>query len=172
MGRPGRAWALQSDRMVHRIAKCKIPALRGHRPKPRQHSGQPVFRLRMAHGRGRVALGTVIAQYCGLTLSLYYCHRMHHRLGLPYTFVPSSVFRKTPLAVSSVSTATFSCAPFASCASLSISPPPVPVKGIYLSGQCLADAILHPLFLFHGRFRLCRRSPLGQMCRCGEIIRP
>lgn len=76
-----------------------------------------------------VALGTVIAQYCGLTLSLYYCHRMHRRLGLPYTFVPSSVFRKTPLAVSSVSTATFSCAPFASCASLSISPPPVPVKG-------------------------------------------
>ena len=44
-----------------------------------------------------VALGTVIAQYCGLTLSLYYCHRMHRRLGLPYTFVPSSVFRKNAI---------------------------------------------------------------------------
>ncbi|WP_418816522.1 MATE family efflux transporter [Paraprevotella clara] len=44
-----------------------------------------------------VALGTVIAQYCGLTLSLYYCHRMHRRLGLPYTFVPSSVFQKNAI---------------------------------------------------------------------------
>lgn len=109
-----------------------------------------------------VALGTVIAQYCGLTLSLYYCHRMHRRLGLPYTFVPSSVFREKRHS------------PFLQCQPRHFPAHPLPrvrhslfhlrrfpSRGIYLSGQCLADAILHPLFLFHGRFRLCRRSPLG-----------
>ena len=118
-----------------------------------------------------VALGTVIAQYCGVTLSLYIATActvgsafLIHSSPLPYS-------GKTPFAVSSVSTATFSCAPFASCASLYFTSAGS-VKGIYLSGQCLADAILHPLFLFHGRFRLCRRSPLGQMCRCGRLSGP
>ena len=77
-----------------------------------------------------VALGTAIAQYCGLaafpillpTVCTVGSAFLLHSSPLPYS-------GKTPFAVSSVSTETFSCAPFASCASLSISPQPVPVKG-------------------------------------------
>lgn len=48
-------------------------------------------------GVAGVALGTLVAQYCGLTLSLCYCRRMHRRLGLPRAFIPSSVFRKNAI---------------------------------------------------------------------------
>lgn len=144
MGRPGRA--LQSDRMVHRIAKCKIPAL-WPSSKTRQHSGQLVFVWHM--DVAGVALGTVIAQYCGLTLPYIIATVctvgsafLIHSSPLPYS-------GKTPLAVSSVSTATFSCAPFASCASLSISPPPVPVKWEYILA---ANALLMQYFTLYSYF--------------------
>lgn len=37
-------------------------------------------------GVAGVAAGTLIAQYCGLLLALYYCRRMHRRLGIGFAF--------------------------------------------------------------------------------------
>ena len=50
-----------------------------------------VFACRM--GISGVALGTLIAQYCGLLLSLYLGYRMHRRLGLSGGFSFSPVFQ-------------------------------------------------------------------------------
>lgn len=44
-----------------------------------------------------VAAGTLIAQYCGLLLSLFYCRRMHRRLGLGFTFSIREVMDRAAL---------------------------------------------------------------------------
>lgn len=48
-------------------------------------------------GVAGVAAGTLIAQYCGLLLALFYCRRMHRRLGPDFTFSVREVLDRTAL---------------------------------------------------------------------------
>ena len=160
MGRPCRAQALQPDRMVHRIAKMQnTRSTLAIVQNLVNIAASLILRLRMAHGRGRSGFRTVIAQYCGLTLSLYYCHPC--TVGSAFLIHSSpSVFQKNAIRrFLQRQPRHFPAHPLPRVRHSLFHLRRFPSRGIYLSGQCLADAILHPLFLFHGRFRPLPEKP-------------